>query len=455
MTSTSPVRYPDLRNPSVMTRRAWMLVLLNVLIPGSPQLIAGNRKLGRFAVTTTFILWALVVVAVLLYFLVRPTFITLATNYFVLWIAQAVIVFYAVLWIALSIDTIRLIKLVRVGARARAAVAGLAIAALVVVGGTAAYGVMVAGTTRDAVGDVFAGQTVVPPVDGRYNFMLLGGDAGADRDGLRPDSISVVSVEADTGKATIIGIPRNMQYVPFVAGSPMLAEYPDGYGTDGCDVDVCLINSIYTEVELYHPELYPDAVKNGSNPGIEAMRDAVEGMLGIQIQYYVLIDMQGLVDIIDSLGGIEITVSDRLPITDEVDENGNPYDPNTPYIEAGVQHMDGATALAYARIRAGLDDYIRMTHQRQVEEAIIQQFEPAVILSKFQAVAQAGVRTLSTDIPQAVLGQFVDLAGKSRGQEIATLELAPPNVDPDDPDFDYIRQLVASALVITTPDPKD
>lgn len=454
MTSTSPVRYPDLRDPSVMTRRAWVLLGLGVVIPGAPQLLAGSRRLGRFAVTSTFILWALAIIAALVYFLARPTFITIATNPWVLYLAQAAILFYAVLWIVLTFDTLRLIRLVRVAPKARAAVAVLAVAALVAVGGTAAYGVMVAGVTRSTVGDVFAGQTVVPPVDGRYNFMLLGGDAGADRDGLRPDSISVVSVEADTGKATIIGIPRNMQYVPFVAGSPMLAEYPNGYGTDGCDVDVCLINSIYTEVELYHPELYPDAEKNGSNPGIEAMRDAVEGILGIQIQYYVLVDMQGLVDIIDALGGVEITVSDRLPITDEVDENGNPYDPNTPYIEAGVQHMDGTTALAYARIRAGLDDYIRMTHQRQVQEAILQQFEPATVLAKFQAVAQAGARTVSTDIPQAVLGQFVDLASKSRQQEIATLELAPPNVDPEDPDYAYVLQLVGAALVIATPDPE-
>lgn len=455
MTSTSPVRYPDLRDPSVMTRRAWVLLVLGLLIPGSPQLIAGNRRVGRFAVTTTFILWALVIVAALVYFLARPTFITIATNPFVLYVVQAAILFYAVLWIALSFDTLRLIRLVRVAPRARAAVAGLAVVVLVAVGGTAAYGVMVAGVTRDTVGDVFAGQTVVPPVNGRYNFMLLGGDAGADRDGLRPDSISVVSVEADTGKATIIGIPRNMQYVPFVAGSPMLEEYPNGYGTDGCDVDVCLINSIYTEVELYHPELYPDAEKNGSNPGIEAMRDAVEGMLGIQIQYYVLIDMQGFADLIDALGGITIDVSDRLPITDEVDENGQPYDPDTTWIEPGVQLMNGQIALAYARIRAGTTDYARMERQRQVQEAIIQQFEPANILSKFQAVAKAGAQVVSTDIPQAVLGQFVDLAGKSRSQEIATLELVPPDVDPDDPDYDYVLQLVTSALVIATPDPKD
>ena len=48
MSAVSPVRYPDLRDPSVMTRRAWVLVVINLLIPGSAQLLAGNRRLGRF-----------------------------------------------------------------------------------------------------------------------------------------------------------------------------------------------------------------------------------------------------------------------------------------------------------------------------------------------------------------------------------------------------------------------
>lgn len=453
MSSTSPVRYPDLRNAEVMTRRAWVLLLVGLVIPGSAQLLAGNRRLGRFAVVTTFILWTAITLGLLAYTLARPAFITVATNGMVLWLAQAALVFYGVLWIVLGLDTLRLIRLVRVGERARVAVAGLAVVGLVAVGGTAAYGVMVAGVTRDTVGSVFAGQEVVPPIDGRYNFMLLGGDAGADREGLRPDSISVVSVEAATGKATIIGIPRNMVNVPFVAGSPLQAEYPNGYGVDGCDVDVCLLNSIYTEVELDHPDYYPDAVANGSQPGIEGMRDAVEGMLGITIQYYVLIDMQGFSDLIDALGGITIDVADRLPITDEVDENGQPYDPETPWIEPGVQLMSGPTALAYARIRAGTTDYERMERQRQVQEAIIQQFEPANILSKFQAVAQAGAQVVSTDIPQAVLGQFVELASKSRTQEITKLELVPPEIDPEDPDYGYLLELVTSTLAISTPEP--
>ncbi|HQG69119.1 MAG TPA: LCP family protein [Rhodoglobus sp.] len=432
-----------------MTRRAWVLVVLNILIPGSAQLLAGSRRLGRFGVGSTFVLWGLIAIGALVYFLGRTAFITIATNSFALWVLQGVIIFYVVLWVVLTLDTLRLVRFVNVEGNARIFVAVLSVAALVVVAGTGAYAVMIAGTTRSTVGEVFAGTTIEPPVDGRYNILLLGGDAGPDRDGLRPDSISVVSVEASTGKATIIGVPRNMEDVPFVEGSPLAAEYPDGYGLNGCQVDVCLINSIYTEVELYSPDLYPDAVANGSQPGIEAMRDAVEGTLGITIQYYALIDMQGFADLIDALGGVTIDVAHRLPITDEVDENGQPYT-DVPWIEPGVQLMGGGTALAYARIRAGTTDYERMGRQRQVQEAILQQFDPANVLTKFQAVAQAGAQVVSTDIPQSMLGYFVELAGKSRELPVDTLDLVPDNgVDPEYPDFDYIRQLVAEALAPT------
>jgi LCP family protein required for cell wall assembly len=449
--AASPVRNPDLRNPEVMTRRAWILVVLNLLIPGSAQLLAGDRRLGRFGVRSTFVLWALVVIALVVFSLQRAVFITIATNFIVLWVVQALIVFYVVLWLLLTFDTLRLVRLVRVGERARAFVAGLAVVALVVVGGAGAYGVMVAGVTRSTVDSVFSGGEIQDPVDGRYNILLLGGDAGPDRDGLRPDSISVVSIEAATGKATIFGIPRNLEYAPFPADSPMFAKYPDGYGVDGCEVDVCLINSIYTEVQLYEQDLYPDAESQGSSPGIEAMRDAAEGVLGLQIQYYALIDMQGFSQLIDALGGVTIDSQGRYPIDGDVDEDGNPVG-NAGWIEPGVQVMDGYTALWYARSRYTTSDYDRMERQREVQEAILQQFDPANVLTKFQAIAEAGAEVVRTDIPQGMLGHFVELAGKARNQEIAKVELVPPEVDPEQPDYEYVRQLVVENTALTPGD---
>ena len=450
--SSSTVRYPDGSSEETMARRAWILVLLGILIPGSPQLLAGNKRFGRFAVRSTFVLWAIVAVAIVMNIVARATLVTIATNSVVLVVVQVGIVFYGVLWAILAIDTMRLVRLVRVAPVARALVAILAVASLVIIGGAGAYGFTIAGATRKTVDTVFSGGEIAAPINGRYNIMLLGGDAGPDRQGLRPDSISVVSIEAATGKATIIGIPRDLENVPFVSGSPMLSLYPDGYGTNGCQVDVCLINSIYTEVTLDSGKLYPTAQAKGSQPGIEAMRDAVEGVTGLTVQYYALIDMQGFSDLIDALGGVTIDSVARLPIADEVDANGD-APPGTAFIEAGVQHMDGFTALWYARIRAGSSDYERMARQHQVQEAILQQFDATNVLTKFESVATAGAQVVSTDIPQQMLGYFVDLAAKSRALPVDKLELVPPLIDPANADYNYAHQLVATQLALSTASP--
>lgn len=428
-----------------MTKRAWVLVVLNVLIPGSAQLLAGSRRLGRFGVGATFLLWAVLALALLLWLVWPTALLTVAAFSVTLWLAAAALVFYAVLWVVLTLDTLRLVRLVKTLPSARTWIAGVATLAMVFVAGGAAYGAYVASTAGSFVSDVFTVAPPEPPVDGRYNIMLLGVDAGPDREGLRPDSITVVSVDATTGSAAMIGLPRNLEDVPFPDGSPLQAKYPNGYGADdGCEVDVCLLNSIYTEVSLVSPEMYPDA----ADPGLAGVRDAVEGVTGLTIQYYVLIDMQGFIDLVDSLGGIDVTVAVAVPIhTDDT------FTEVAEWIGPGVVHLDGYHALWYARSRHDTTDYDRMQRQHQLQQAIIEQFTPANVLSKFQAVAAAGARLVETDIPQSMLGVFVDLAGKTRELPITQVELTPVNdVDPEYPDYAYIRQLVADA---TAPAPTE
>jgi len=442
----SPVRFPDTRSTPLMTTRAWWLVGVNILVPGSAQLLAGDRRIGRFGLVSTFVLWALAVVTLLLFLFAKPVLYAVGTNVIGLTVVQVVLVFYVLLWVVLTVDTLRLTRLVRVAPLARFLVAGLAVVVLVVVASTANYGVTVAGATRDAISRIFASGQAAEAVDGRYNILLLGGDAGPDRTGLRPDSISVVSIEASTGEATMIGIPRNLEYAPFAEGSPLYGPFPDGYDCG----DDCLISYLYTYGEE-HPELYPDAVRNGSNPGIEAMRDAVSGVLDLPLQYYVLIDMQGFSDLIDALGGVEIDSAARYPIGGGENSRGQLYDVEG-WIEPGVQRMDGYTALWSARARHGSSDYDRMERQREVQEAILKQFVPSNVLGKFQAVAEAGAQVVTTDVPAAALPYFVDLAGKTRALPIEKLELVPENgVEVGDPDYDTIRSLVDTALIATPP----
>jgi LCP family protein required for cell wall assembly len=447
VSATAPtLRSPDARSPQTMTRRGWFLVVLGLLIPGSAQVLAGNRRLGRFGLGATLVFWILAILVILIGLLAPGWLVEIATHPVGLVALIALLVFYGVLWLILGLDTLRLVRLVRVSPRARPAIAAVAVLGLLGSVGGVGFVATRAVSVFDILG-IFDGAVLAEPIDGRYNILLLGGDAGADRLGLRPDSITVASIDAATGATVLVGVPRNLEFVPFAAGSPLWSVFPNGYD---CGLE-CLISYLYTYGEE-HPELYPDAEAGGSSPGIEAMRDAVEGVVGLELQYTVLIDMSGFVALIDALGGVDITVEERLPIGGDVDAQGRLIGVNA-WVEAGPQHMDGTTALWFARSRHSTNDYDRMRRQRVLQEAILTQFDPTNVILRFQDVAAAGARTVSTDIPQRMLGRFSELALLAREQETVRVELAPPAIDTAAPDFELIRRMVADATAAQTPSP--
>ena len=452
-----PLRYPDSSSPSVMGRRAWWLIVLNLLIHGSAQVLAGNRRLGRIGLGATIAMWILAILVGATFVLWRGAFLVIATNWLALLVAQGLMFAYAVLWAVLTLDVLRLVRLVRLRPATRVAAALVAVVCMLLSSGGAVYAAGQVGVARDAIGDVFT-QTgpAVAPVDGYYNILLLGADSGEGRDSMRYDSISVVSVNADTGAVTIFGIPRDMPYAPFAPG-PMQDLYPDGhtgYADSTCGWGSG-INQLRTEVEVCRngEDLYPDAVAAGSEPGIEATKDAAEGVLGIQIPYYVFIDMDGFAALIDALGGVDITVDQALPEGWGPTYDGQPAEEwATGWIQAGPQHMDGDTAQWYARSRYTTSDWDRMERQRRLQEAILAQFNPANVLTRFQEVAAAGTHLVQTDIPQSMLGYFVDLGIKAKEQPLQTLDLVPANgIDDRDPDYPYIHELVQQLLHPPTP----
>jgi LCP family protein required for cell wall assembly len=468
MVEERPMRNPDASSRGFMTRRGWWLVVLNFLMPGSAQVLAGNRRLGRVGVGSTLVLWTLLIVTLLFALLAPTAGLSIITGAWLpdflallrplpLLIAQGLFIAYGVLWIVLTVDALRLVRLVRTGTWARFGIVFLAVLLTVVSAGGAVYASNVAGSVRNTLGAIFqATGPVVPPSDGYYNILLLGADSGEGRDSMRFDSISVVSINAETGATTITGIPRDMPHFPFAEG-PMQDKYPNGH--EGHADTSCGwgsgINQLRTEVEVCQDgsALYPDAVANGSEPAIEATKDAAEGILGIEIPYYVFIDMHGFAALIDALGGVDITVEERLP------KGGGPAWEGQPaeewaigWIEAGPQHMDGDTAQWYARSRYTTDDFDRMRRQRQLQQAMLAQFTPQVVLTRFQEIADAGTAILKTDLPQSLIPFLAELAVKAKEQPVTTIELTPAGgIDEYDPDYAYIQELVRTTLHPPTP----
>lgn len=458
--SSSPIRTPDTSNPQVMTTRGVWLVVLNVLIPGSAQALAGNRRLGRIGLTSTLIGWFFVALLIVINAIWKTALISIFAMPFFLVLTQIVLVYFAILWIVLTIDTLRLMRIVKTGPRARFWLPGIALVLVGVLAGGTLYASSLAGGVTRLVSAIGVAGPAVAPVDGRYNFLVLGVDSDPEREqdgmGARPDTMQVLSVDANTGKVLSWGFPRDMHNIPFPATSPMHKIYPNGYtesAAEYCGEWACL-NTVYVDAELNHADLYPEAKKQGVSPGIFAMMDAAEGMTGLKMQFYAVVDMTGLQRMIDALGGVDIVVPERVGIANM----GVPDDEVPEWIEAGPQHLDGWHALMFARSRhAATGDYDRMNRQQLLMQALQKQMNPANVLAKFQEVSKAGGQLLRTNIPQPMFGTLVDIAMKSRTAGYLGTSFTPysPNfkIYPHDPDFAKIKAYIQTQLHPPTPTP--
>ncbi|MBO1266516.1 LCP family protein [Arthrobacter cavernae] len=450
-TLTDPVRYPAGASAPVRTKRAFVLVLLTVFIPGSAQLVAGDRRLGRVALRITLTVWGMALLAILVLLLDRPLLLNIVTHPVASLLVIVVLVALAIGWALLFINTLRIIRPALLAPGMRPIVGITVVAAMVISSGSLGYLAHVLNVSRNAIGSIFNAGPAIDPVDGRYNFLMMGGDAGDDRTGRRPDSLSVISVDAKTGQSTIISVPRNLQNAQFSEESPMRAIYPDGYDCG----DECLINAINTEVTNNYQNLYPGV----ADPGAQATMEAVSGTLGITVQAYVLVDMDGFAKLIDAMGGIRIKAGGWVPISGPtVDEINGIHGMPEGWIAAGEQHLDGFHALWYGRSREFVDDYARIARQQCVQQAMLKQLDPATLLTKFEDIANAGTKVVESNISSAQLGSFVDLAIKSKGQPVQRLTIGPPDFDASFstvPDFDVIHTRVQELLKQGSPKADD
>lgn len=433
MTYQTPLRTPNQTDEPLMRRRAWWLVVLNFLLPGTPQLLTGNRRLGRIGFGAWLIMVAGAIAALIWSKNNLAGFTSVALNVWTLTALQVLIVAWVLLWVLLTVDTFRTAKIGRVRPGARAALSLVTVVGLAATLFGAYDAVQYIGSARSLFDDLFKGQGQLEAVDGRYNFLLLGADSGEGRDGMRPDSISVVSVDAKSGQAAIIGIPRDLHPVRLPEGSPLKGVYPRSWKANGG----------YTYVTQVKTGLYPDIHDDtGFQQGIQAMKDIASGVTGLRVPYYVMIDMNGFSKMVDALGSVDIDVTEHLDFVDGSDTH-HVYHGS---VEAGRQHMNGETALWYARSRKTTSDWDRMRRQRQVQEALIQQFTPQTLLTNFQQIAEASPDFVNTDAPRNSIGALVSLADKSRKLPINSLELVPPDFPESNLDWSKVDAAVADVI---------
>ena len=266
----------------------------------------------------------------------------------------------------------------------------------------------------------------------RLTIALLGGDGGFDRVGVRTDTIIVVSIDVDTGGAAAFNVPRNWRHLTFPDGTPAALLWPDGYPE--------IANAIYG-LGQRSPEVFPDV----EDPSGHAIKSALAQLTGLPIQYYVLIDMQGLVRAIDLFGGIDIHV------TESINDRIRPISEGGPLIdivvEPGEHHFDGLTALGYVRSRRGSSDYHRMTRQRCVVEALIDQNSPLEILLRYPSLTDIVSGHVQTDIPLDRLDELLALSRSVDTSTIVTVNFIPPEFPRGSAPITKVRAAVAQALL--------
>jgi len=429
--------------------RALLLTVAGTVVPGTAFLASGRRKTG----VVVLALFALLVTwVVLLATAGRRDVLRLAVDSSALRWAAVGIVALAVAWLLVVVTGYRSLRPRRLRVWQRAVGGGVVAVLCAAVIAPAAWGVQLATAQRDLLDNVFDdGQsaTVTQPTDrsaafggqDEVNILLLGGDGGAGREGVRTDTVIVANVQVATGATTLFSLPRNLQELPFPASSPLAAIYPDGFD-DGAESE-SLLNAVYRN----GPAAHPDVLGPTDDAGADWLKLGVGEALGLHIDYYVLVNLDGFSRLVDALGGITLNVNYYVPV------NGDMATRTLPdrYIAPGPdQLMDGVEALDFARGRFKLSDYLRMDRQRCMLQAIVDAADPVTLLSRYQELARTTQDIISSDVPSDVLGDVVDLAFEVKDAGIRSVVFDDTVIKPAYPDYARIRALVQEALRPTT-----
>lgn len=229
-----------------------------------------------------------------------------------------------------------------------------------------------------------AGDKLAKDTYGHTNILVLGmGGVGHDGGDLT-DTMIVASIDKESKTVSMLSIPR------------------DFYVKDS-QVGNSRINEVYYNAKNKF---------NDNEKGLDYLKKRVEEIVGIPIHYWVKIDFKGFRELVDALGGIDIEVENDL--YDPYYPLDGTYEYQTFQIKKGFQHIDGATALKYARSRKTTSDFDRARRQQQIIYAIKEQalkLETIFSKEKITKILQTLKDNIDTNItPEEILtfGSYAD-----------------------------------------------
>ncbi len=225
---------------------------------------------------------------------------------------------------------------------------------------------------------------------------------GTDKDGFRADVNMLVNFNVTEGKVHIISVPRDTRVV---MTDDMIAYLKENHRY------IPGKNGVYGQCKL--TELHAYAGEGNRSAFSVAM---LEELLGVDIDYYVKVDLDAFQEIVDAVGGVTFYVEDRLYYSDP--EQGLYID-----LYPGEQLLDGKKAEMLVRFR---EDYAQKDLKRvQVQQAFIKAFVAKVfqdgnVTNNLNHLIQIGLEKTETDMPIAVALQYVPYVAKINPNEITT-----------------------------------
>lgn len=232
------------------------------------------------------------------------------------------------------------------------------------------------------------------------NILILGVDTREVEGDQNADVIMIARVDFTTKEVRVVSIPRDLQ-----------VEVP-GHG-------LSKINGAYNIGVKENPD--------NEVAGVAMMRDTIQYNFGVPIHEFVLVDFEGFEEVIDAVGGITIVVPERIEDDAYPTED---FGTTTLIIEAGKQHMDGETALAYSRTRHQDSDNERRDRQMLVIRALLDKGQSLGSVTKITGIIQAAGDTVMTSIGWDKQLALVDIALTLDQRNIEMTNITEPLVTP-------------------------
>lgn len=245
------------------------------------------------------------------------------------------------------------------------------------------------------------------PLAPRVNVLLVGVDAGVGRNTYLTDTMIVASLDPVTETVSMVSVPRDMVDVPLSDGRKYRGK----------------INSLVSYAR-HHPKQFPGS--DGS--GFDVLRGALGKLVGLDIPYYAAVTLGGFVNVIDTLGGIDVNVA-RGFCDPTYDEYGFP---NGFSISKGKHHLNGFQALAYARVRhpLGESDFTRAARQQEVLTGVRDRIVKGGFINDPIGLMRDLAQTVVTNVPRKILPDLADTMTKVTRTDTYRTVISSPLVSP-------------------------